>query len=112
MRAEATDSLLLPGSGRPPELTAFFSSGDHVLEGVLRASNEWYPIRGGVPCFLRGTMRPDLSAFQFKHNLPSAAPPKPDAASEMSTEVFFHRTDRFKKYGFARKQRQALLGEI
>lgn len=85
-------------------LEAFSRSGDQVIEGVLRApGGSWYPITRGVPCFLRGNMRPDFGEFAHRHGLSpqvAAAPARADAADQLLTNASFSdKWRRFKNYG-------------
>jgi SAM-dependent methyltransferase/uncharacterized protein YbaR (Trm112 family) len=53
------------------ELEIFHQDPDgHVMEGVIRgAGGVWYPILEGVPCLLRGDLRPDFAEFAKLHSL-------------------------------------------
>lgn len=89
--------------GQTLTLSIFAREGDHVVEGVLTAPDGyWYPILGGVPCFLTGELRPDLSDFAARHGL---ACPDSDAAcaqapeQEKTCSTFSDKWSRFKKYG-------------
>ncbi len=92
-----------PASGQALKLEAFTYDGDHVTEGVLHADGgHWYPIIDGVPCFLRGALKPDFTAFATKHGLP---PHGEDlgrsSAGEQArtTQTFSDKWRRFKNYG-------------
>ncbi len=103
-----------PASGQGLRLQIFASADGHVSEGVLHGANgQWYPVIDGVPCFLRGGLKPDFSAFAAKHGLPVHAE---DAgrteASEQArtTETFSDKWRRFKNYGLEPQHREFLFG--
>ncbi|WP_374300561.1 class I SAM-dependent methyltransferase [Ferrovibrio sp.] len=91
-------------AGKPLELTVFMEEQGHVVEGVLRVpcSDYWYPILDGVPCFLRGVLRPDLEAFAARNGLklPVEDAARPEARDQAKTnETFSDKWRRFKNYG-------------
>ena len=98
--------------GRPGgfELTVLREDADRVVEGYLRQGADWYPIENGVPCLLRGALRPDLRAFAHRHRLQL---PRDRAASAPSTqkttsETFSFKWTNFQRYGDM-PQEQAFL---
>lgn len=83
-----------------------------VIEGVIHAAEgTWYPIIGGIPCFLTGSLRPDLSEFAGRHGLPL---PKRKSVGTAAIEqsktnaTFSDKWRRFKNYGHSRAH-QAFL---
>ncbi len=84
-------------------LDAYDERDGHIVEGVLRSDQgDWYPIEAGVPCLLRGPLRPDSVDFQNRHALPPAADRgEVDAAAEhVSTiDTFSDKWKRFRNYG-------------
>lgn len=101
--------------GKGLELVAFAEDGPHVMEGVLRVpqNGHWYPIREGVPSFLTGALRPDLSQFCARHGLdaPADAASRPEAAEQAkTTETFSDKWRRFKTYGLEPAHRDFLFG--
>jgi SAM-dependent methyltransferase/uncharacterized protein YbaR (Trm112 family) len=116
VRSVILDSLrsIRAGSNGALSLTVFSRDGDQILEGVLRgaASDDWYPIIAGVPCFLRGPLQPDLRDFTARHHLP---PPADDggyakAADQARTnETFSDKWRRFQTYGLEPGHREFLF---
>jgi SAM-dependent methyltransferase/uncharacterized protein YbaR (Trm112 family) len=103
-----------PAANHPLKLEVFSRDGDHVIEGVLHgAGSQWYPVLGGVPCFLRGELKPDFSAFAAKHNLQIHDEDKGrSTASDQAktTETFSDKWRRFKNYGLEPKHEEFLFG--
>src|SRR6185312_16160127 len=102
MRAELLNHLASRLGLGPASLQSFAEESGHVIEGLLRAGNgTWYPILDGVPCFLQGALRPDLSAFCRKHGLPGGATAEPQPLTEQAkTNVTFSdKWRRFRDYG-------------
>lgn len=93
--------------GHALRLTTYNASGGHVLEGVLQADDgQWYPITRGVPCFLKGALRPDFFWFQEKYGLPAnpavmKAEIIGDSAHDqlLTNTTFSDKWGRFKRYG-------------
>lgn len=102
--AQSQDFIVSPATGARLDLTVFETDGSHVVEGLLATPGreEWYPILRGVPSFLTGPMRLDLSAFCSRHGL---ALPKDVAAGSAAdeqaktNETFSDKWRRFKNYG-------------
>jgi SAM-dependent methyltransferase len=107
VRKEVIDGAVLQGhqgDGAPLRLAAYQSQDGHVMEGALfEPDGSWYPIMRGVPSFLRGELRPDLTEFALRHALPppgSAAPRRSDAEDQALTNATFSdKWRRFKSYG-------------
>lgn len=102
---ERTVERLRGTDGQRLSLNVFESNGEEVLEGVLVDEGEyWYPIIRGVPCFLRGALRPDLHSFAEKHSL---LPVNDDLALRRDAAIEQKRTNvtfsdkwtKFKRYG-------------
>jgi len=94
---------------------AFLTEGDHIIEGVLRdGAGAWYPITRGVPCFLRGAMRPDFSEFGQEHGLPEAQhsgmPSDAGREQQRTNETFSDKWGRFRRYGMEHGHRDFLFG--
>lgn len=106
MHRRIVDQRLLcsiPGA-EPLGLEVFEEDGEHVTEGVLRQPDGyWYPIRGGVPVFLRGLLRPDLAEFERRHGLAPVADDgerREERAEQLKTSrTFSAKWQRFKNYG-------------
>jgi SAM-dependent methyltransferase len=85
------------------KLDRFVEAKGHVEEGVLRGDHgNWWPVINGVPCFLTGELRPDLSDFEKKHKLPNPPGAKRqarDAEQAKTTVTFSDKWRRFKNYG-------------
>jgi SAM-dependent methyltransferase len=96
------------------QLDRFAGDAAHVEEGVLRGpTGGWWPVVRGVPCFLIGQLRPDLSEFERKHNLPSPAGargPERDAHQAKTTVTFSDKWSRFKNYGLEAEHQTFLRG--
>lgn len=106
---------LAPGrSGTPLTCEAFSTEGAHVMEGVLREANgSWYPINSGVPCFLRGELRPDFSEFERRYGLPHIEPLEARADSweqKLTNTTFSDKWRRFRRYGLEAEHQRFLLG--
>ena len=102
-------------AGAPLSLAPFSTMDEHVADGVLTTAcgGAWYPIVRGVPCFLRGPLRPDFSEFAAKYSLT----PMPDdhgrdtAEKQAKTTVTFSdKWTRFKSYGLDPKHKDFLFG--
>jgi SAM-dependent methyltransferase len=102
------------GFGSAPKLEVYSEQDGHVLEGALtNDAGQWFPITGGVPCFLTGVMKPDFSVFAKTHGLPDAGDgPTRDAASEQAktNETFSDKWRRFKNYGLEPEHQKFLYG--
>jgi len=115
MRETALAALRDPAAPWSPlRLDAFERDGDHVAEGALHgAGGAWYPIIGGVPCFLTGSLRPDLGAFCARHGLPlpaDAADGVAAAQQARTTKTFSDKWRRFKSYGIEPQHEEFLFG--
>lgn len=91
------------GLDKNTALDIYSSSGDHVIEGLIRtADGRRYPVMRGVPCFLTGHLQPDFSDFVKTHGLkPWQSTPSREAAKEqaLTNETFSDKWRRFKNYG-------------
>jgi SAM-dependent methyltransferase/uncharacterized protein YbaR (Trm112 family) len=87
------------------DLHVFKEEQGHVREGLLRASDgSWYPIVHGVPCFLRGALRPDFRSFEDRHGLQtcdSGRQPGPPHPQALTSATFSDKWRRFRSYGLA-----------
>lgn len=113
---ESSAAFLRPnggGSGDELKLEILTSEGDHVMEGVLRSDNgEFIPIMRGVPVFLKGDLRPDLTDFCKKHGLelpPGGANPHAEG-QELTNVTFSDKWKRFKNYGLEPEHEEFLFG--
>ena len=113
---EVSVSALRASGGKTPsalKLEVFERDGEHVVEGVLRgADGEFFPVMRGVPVFLLGELRPDLTDFCRRHNLHL---PKdganPHAEGQAQTNVTFSdKWKRFKNYGIEPAHEEFLFG--
>lgn len=100
--------------GRPVpfELTAIEDDGEHVTEGYFRQGDDWYPIRSGVPCLLRGDLRPDFSAFAERYGLPAPNGGTAAAASSQkaTADTFSFKWTHFRAYGDVPQEQEFLFG--
>src|SRR5690242_19090222 len=90
---------LLRVDGEKLDLTAIHCEHGRVIEGYLRGACEWFPIAGGVPCMLRGSLRPDHSAFAARHGLPLQAPGADSSGQADTTETFSFIWQNYRDYG-------------
>jgi len=98
------------GRSEPFELTATAEDDGHVTEGYLRRGDEWYPIINGVPCFLAGALRPDLTEFAGRHKLPLGPNSSVARSSQRATsETFSFKWSTFTTYGDDRKEQNFLF---
>jgi len=100
-------------------LKSFEEDGDHIIKGVIgEEGGYWYPIVRGVPCFLRGALRPDFAEFAKEHGLP---PLEGDGQNEEGAEeeareqaltstTFSDKWRRFTNYGFEASHKEFLFG--
>jgi SAM-dependent methyltransferase len=113
MRSELVNHLD-PSWGIPPHgLDVFTRDGDEVLEGVLRSAEEWYPILRGVPCFLKGALRPDLGDFEARHGLAARRDgpiPVRQAEQARTNVTFSDKWSRFRNYGLEAAHQAFLQG--
>ncbi len=115
MLESAVDVLRAPGAlSTPLRLAVFERDGDHVEDGALLGPDgAWYPIVGGVPCFLTGSLRPDLADFCARHGLSPRADDltSPEAETQARTNVTFSdKWRRFKTYGMESAHEDFLFG--
>jgi SAM-dependent methyltransferase/uncharacterized protein YbaR (Trm112 family) len=97
------------------ELVVFEQCEMHVMEGLLRGANNraWFPIMKGVPCFLTGSLRPDLRDFceRYGLQLPADAVIRPSAAQQAKTAATFSdKWRRFRSYGLKAAHQEFLMG--
>jgi SAM-dependent methyltransferase/uncharacterized protein YbaR (Trm112 family) len=102
-------------TGSPLRLETYASHDGHVTEGVLWESDGyWYPIRDGVPSFLRGVLRPPLEDFHTRHGLPPARNgserPAKTADQLLTNKTFSDKWTRFKRYGLEPEHSEFLFG--
>ena len=98
----------------PLRLEAFEQDRDHVIEGALHGvDGAWYPVIDGLPCFLTGSLRPDLGAFCARHGLvvpTDAAESRAAADQAKTTATFSDKWRRFTSYGLAPEHEAFLFG--
>ncbi len=104
-KAFATHSTLQPVCGHKIRPESFVEEDGHVMEGVLRDdAGCWYPIIKGVPCFLRGKLRPDLGWFCSKYGLKETmdgGTVQTDVKQQtLTNKTFSDKWSRFTNYGF------------
>jgi SAM-dependent methyltransferase len=92
------------------ELTVGTEAAGHVVDGYLRRGDEWYPIIGGVPCFLRGALRPNLREFAIRHGLPVPDENERSTSSQKNTsETFSFKWSNFQNYGDTQREQEFLF---
>ncbi len=106
--------MLCGRRGEPLALEVYEERDGHVVEGVLREpGGYWYPVTAGVPCLLRGGMRPAHAEFRQRHGLPAVADEARSAAAESqlaTTTTFSDKWRRFRNYGMEGGHQQFLFG--
>jgi SAM-dependent methyltransferase/uncharacterized protein YbaR (Trm112 family) len=113
--AQLRELNVSPATGRPLSLTVFHTDGDHVVDGLLATDDrsEWYPVERGVPSFLTGPMRGDISIFCARHGLPLPEDAASAASAEeqaKTNETFSDKWRRFKSYGLEPAHQEFLFG--
>jgi SAM-dependent methyltransferase/uncharacterized protein YbaR (Trm112 family) len=108
------DLLRSPIDGGRLTLSVFSREADEVTEGLLRARNgEWYPILRGVPCFLRGALRPDFTDFARRHGLAVTAACAAHSERQLeqlkTNTTFSDKWRRFKNYGLEESHKPFLF---
>jgi SAM-dependent methyltransferase len=92
------------------ELTVGTEAGGHVVDGYLRRGDEWYPIIGGVPCFLRGALSPNLREFARRHGLPVPDDDDRSTSSQKKTSnTFSFKWSNFQNYGHTQREQDFLF---
>lgn len=95
-------------------LQVFETSDDgEIVEGaIFDGDDRWFPVLNGVPSFLEGVLRPDLSAFAAKHGLTLLDTHSRESAGEQAktTETFSDKWSKFKQYGLNEKHQEFLMG--
>ena len=82
------------------------------MEGVLEEPDgHWYPILNGVPCFLRGPLRPDFGDFRARHGLSELNGHTDGTGNDqaLTNVTFSDKWTRFKNYGFDSDHQSFLL---
>jgi SAM-dependent methyltransferase len=115
VRPTITSSISPVGkSAAAPALTAFVQEHEHVIEGILKTSDgTWFPIIRGVPSFLTGNMRLDLTEFCKRHKLqlPADTASRPEAKDQAETnKTFSDKWSKFKQYGLEPEHKEFLFG--
>src|SRR6266478_1178368 len=97
-------------------LEIFARGADPIEEGLWRAGTSggrWFPIIGGVPCFLPDSLQPDLSAFYQRHGItpPAAEFTATKSAQDqaLTTATFSDKWGRFRNYGLDPNHRSFLF---
>lgn len=114
MRTKAIENVSWADAGGDLNLKVYSERDGHVMEGLVTSADGsvWFPILDGVPCFLTGPLRPDLTAFCARHGL--ALPPDArasDLASEQAktNTTFSDKWRRFKRYGLEPSHQEFLF---
>lgn len=117
MREDHLKRLAMPDGSPAAEATlkVFRQEDGHVIEGALITADPglWFPIIDGVPSFLTGVLRPDLSSFCEKHGLAKPADYSERAAAgeqAKTNETFSDKWRRFKSYGLEPDHKEFLFG--
>ncbi len=112
---QLSDFARSPYTGAPLELTVYEREGDQIIDGLLSTPDrsEWFPIIKGVPSFLIGPLRPNLTDFCARHHLtiPADALARTESAEQAKTnETFSDKWRRFKSYGLEPAHKDFLFG--
>jgi SAM-dependent methyltransferase/uncharacterized protein YbaR (Trm112 family) len=116
LRLESVRRFKVPAAGARVLTPISYEERDgHVIEGVLHTDDPelWFPVLNGVPSFLTGALRGDLTAFAARHNLPypRAKGRRAEASAQAKTnETFSDKWRRFKNYGIEPQHRDFLFG--
>ncbi|MBE9207153.1 class I SAM-dependent methyltransferase [Nostoc sp. LEGE 06077] len=85
---------------------------EEVIEGIIKSNSQsWYPVFRGVPCFLQGTLKPDLKWFEEKYGLSAIADEsEQESAKEqlLTNETFSDKWSRFRNYGLESSHQEFL----
>lgn len=115
MRKDVIFNKLIQGlGGKELKLISYKEEDGHVIEGVLQERDGfWYPIIRGVPCFLRGLIRPDFEAFREKYGLPrlqnKGKRDHAEAQQLLTNKTFSDKWCRFRNYGLASEHHEFLF---
>lgn len=116
MRRKAIEEGLLHGfdASRTLALESFSERDGHVMEGVVRGADDWFPIVEGVPRLLRGALRADVAEFAREHGLEPpagvATGGSTDPQGQKKTNVTFSdKWRRFQNYGMQEDHRGFLF---
>jgi SAM-dependent methyltransferase len=113
MRTELLETPIWKSAdGRAPlQLTEYDRRDGHVVEGLLVNGAGWYPIERGVPCFLRGPLRPDTGDFCRRHGLPAEERPAVEGSADhaQTVDTFSDKWRRFRNYGMEESHREFLF---
>jgi SAM-dependent methyltransferase/uncharacterized protein YbaR (Trm112 family) len=96
-------------------LVVFEQAGLHVMEGLLRCVDHdlWFPITRGVPCFLTGSLRPDLREFCDRYGLDPAEDEQTGSLPTRQAQTaatFSDKWRRFRSYGLEPAHQDFLMG--
>jgi SAM-dependent methyltransferase/uncharacterized protein YbaR (Trm112 family) len=96
-------------------LVVFEQAGFHVMEGLLRSAEDdlWFPITRGVPCFLTGSLRPDLREFCDRYGLDPAEDEQTGSLPTRQAQTaatFSDKWRRFRSYGLEPAHQDFLMG--
>src|SRR5436190_627862 len=113
MRRELLNALDPRLGIRAADTKVFFSEGDQIVEAILPTAKDWVPVLRGVPCFLQGSLRPDLTEFAKRHGLavPTESQTKAHHADQAKTNATFSdKWRRFRNYGLETSHQEFLRG--
>ncbi|MFT4561405.1 MAG: SAM-dependent methyltransferase/uncharacterized protein YbaR (Trm112 family) [Gammaproteobacteria bacterium] len=112
MRSELINALR-GREGNAVEIECYTTASERVVDGVLReADGYWYPVIDGVPCFLRGGMRPSHEEFRQQYGLSQVSGEQQSFANEeqsSTNETFSDKWRRFKNYGLEPSHKEFLF---
>jgi SAM-dependent methyltransferase len=111
MRNEVLPNLIIPTNLDKFDFRCFQKEMEQVIEGVFITDEYWYPVIKGVPCFLKGVLRPNFTWFQEKYNLAKLAE---STISEVESEqlltnaTFSDKWSKFRNYGLEQAHQEFL----
>lgn len=113
MKSSLVERLRDPATGEPLRLEVYEREGDEVREGRLSdPGGYWYPIQGGVPCLIRGGLRPSFADFAARHGLEPVPDARASSAEEEqrdTTSSFSDKWRRLRNWGREVAQREFLM---
>jgi SAM-dependent methyltransferase len=115
VRKDVIYNKLIQGlGGKKLKLVSYQEKDGHVIEGILQEQGGfWYPIIRGVPCFLRGLIRPNFESFREKHSLPrlqdKGKKDNTEGQQLLTNKTFSDKWRRFRNYGFEPTHQEFLL---
>lgn len=113
MKPPLLDHLRDPSTGEHLRLEVYARDGQDIREGrLVDSAGYWYPIVEGVPCLLRGSLRPCLEDFEKRHGLEPTSDAPPSAIEDEqrdTTASFSDKWRRLTRWGLEGAQNEFLM---